>query len=135
MRLRELSPCSLSYSCVFRELISAKLLQLAPKQGPPESLLHIPSSSPSKGKGCLLIQVGTMACKASDEPKSSRQAMLSLSLTCNSLSPQQLAHKGQLSFLLAPLSLRFLIWASLVTVIYTHCPWYPREGSLKVSDW
>lgn len=78
-----------------------------------------------------------MAFKASYGPKSTRQAVLSLSLSAmgNSLSPQQLAPKGQLSFLLAPLSVRFLIWALLLTVIYTHCPWYPREGSLKVSDW
>lgn len=78
-----------------------------------------------------------MAFKASDGAKSSTQAVLSLLLSAmaNSLSPQQLAPKGQLSFPLAPLSLRFPIQALLLTVIYTHCPWYPREGSLKVSDW
>ena len=109
---------SLTLLCVSR-IISAKLLQLAPEQGPPESLLHIPSSSPSKRKGCPLIQVGTMAFKASDGPVVQTGSVFAFSFCLgNSLSPQQLAQKGQLSFLLAPLSVSFLIRALLLTVIY-----------------
>ena len=86
-------------------------------------------SSLSKGKGHLLFQRGTVALKTSDGAKPSR---------CTSLSAVtlQLAHKHQLSFLLAIAGCK--VSDSDLTkplmVIYACCPWYPQEVSLKMSD-
>lgn len=68
--------------------------------------------------------------KASKGTKSSRGAVFSLSLSHTSNSPQQLAHKHQLSCLLvAAGKVSDSDLTKLLTVIYTRCPWYPQESS------
>ena len=111
-----------------------------PEQGPPGGLLLTCPSSPSKGeKGHPLIQVGTMVFKASNRRSLLDGTVLSLSLSVvvNSLFPQQLARKYQLSFLLTAAGCKVSDsdLTKLLNVIYTCCPWYPQEGFLKMSDW
>lgn len=81
--------------------------------------------------------MGTTALKASKGTKSSRGAVFSLSLSNMSNSPQQLAHKHQLSCLLVTAGGKVSDsdLTKLLTVIYTRCPWYPQESSVKVYHW
>ena len=101
---------SLMRLCVLR-IIQCETAATSTGTGTSWKFAPHPWLKPEQGKGRPLLRVGTVAFKASDGPKSSTQAVLSLLLSAmaNSLSPQQLAPKGQLSFPLAPLSLRFPI--------------------------
>ena len=123
---------SLMRLCVLR-IIQCETAATSTGTGTSWKFAPHPWLKPEQGKGRPLLRVGTVAFKASDGPKSSTQAVLSLLLSAmaNSLSPQQLAPKGSAFFSACTAESKVSDRALLLTVIYTHCPWYHEKSLWK----